>query len=113
MGIRGSVDFWIGCGRESVAVWDNLRKLFPLVIIAIIMMHDADSAMTVARAIATLDYGPAPEAAGVSLEWIEAHGGRFGLFVGGAFPKPSGGEYLATVIYSTMSAIGRRITVIG
>jgi len=36
----------------------------------------------------TLEYGPAPESAERALAWIEAHGGRFGHFIGGEWSVP-------------------------
>jgi aldehyde dehydrogenase (NAD+) len=32
----------------------------------------------------TMAYGPAPEGVGPVNEWLERHGRRFGLFIGGA-----------------------------
>ena len=44
----------------------------------------------------TMEYGPAPEAAGPALEWIASHGGKFGHFINGKWTK-SGGESFTTV----------------
>ncbi len=33
----------------------------------------------------TMEYGPAPEAVAPAQAWLERHGGRFGLFIGGAW----------------------------
>jgi aldehyde dehydrogenase (NAD+) len=49
----------------------------------------------VAEVLATMEYGPAPEAAGPALKWLDAHGRAFGLFVDGAFTAP--GEPFETV----------------
>jgi len=38
---------------------------------------------TVARIFETMEWGPAPEASAPALEWIQSHGGAFGLFIGG------------------------------
>jgi aldehyde dehydrogenase (NAD+) len=35
----------------------------------------------------SMEYGPAPEAAGRALEWLQAHGRRFGLFIGGRWTE--------------------------
>jgi aldehyde dehydrogenase (NAD+) len=47
---------------------------------------------TVADIFATMDYGPAPEAAKPGLDWIAEHS-PFKLFIGGEWREPSGGEY--------------------
>jgi aldehyde dehydrogenase (NAD+) len=44
----------------------------------------------------TMAYGPAPEAAAPAQAWLERHGRRFGLFVGGAWTEP-GGETFETL----------------
>ncbi len=44
--------------------------------------------MGVKDLLETLPYGPAPEAAGPALEWLDAHQRRFGLFIDGAFTEP-------------------------
>ena len=48
------------------------------------------------RLFETLPWGPAPESAKDALRWLDAHGRRFGLFIGGRWVKGSGGETLAT-----------------
>jgi aldehyde dehydrogenase (NAD+) len=53
--------------------------------------------MTVSDLLATLDYGPAPESASPVHEWLEAHGRRFDLFIGGRFVPASTGEWLETL----------------
>ncbi len=62
--------------------------------------------MTVSDALATLDYGPAPEAAAPAMDWLDRHDRRFGLFIGGAWRKgrshfdtvnPATGEPLAAI----------------
>ena len=47
---------------------------------------------TVADIFETMEYGPAPEAAKPGLDWI-AERQPFGLFIGGEWRKPSGGQY--------------------
>ncbi|MFW6085110.1 MAG: aldehyde dehydrogenase family protein, partial [Gemmatimonadota bacterium] len=40
----------------------------------------------------TLEYGPAPESAGLVNDWLEARGREFGLYVGGGWRDPASGE---------------------
>jgi aldehyde dehydrogenase (NAD+) len=47
---------------------------------------------TVAEIYETMEYGPAPEAGKPGLDWI-AERQPFGLFIGGEWRKPSGGQY--------------------
>jgi len=49
----------------------------------------------------TLEYGPAPESAGVAQAWIDEHGGEFGHFVNGKWYKPDGRKFYTTVAPST------------
>ena len=44
----------------------------------------------------SMEYGPAPEAAGPALEWLQGHGRRFGLFIGGRWTEP-GSETFETL----------------
>jgi len=53
--------------------------------------------MTVAEIMDTLSYGPAPEAAKPAQEWIDAHKGRFRLFVGNKWRDPATKEWFATI----------------
>ena len=46
--------------------------------------------MSVAEIFETMEYGPAPEAAGPALAWLDRHDRTFGHFVGGAFVPGSG-----------------------
>lgn len=39
--------------------------------------------MSVKEIFDSMDYGPAPEAANLALEWLQENGGRFGAFIGG------------------------------
>src|SRR5688572_21957240 len=41
----------------------------------------------------TMAYGPAPEAAGPANAWLEGHGRRFGLFIGGAWTEGEGDSF--------------------
>ena len=47
--------------------------------------------------LATLDYGPSPEAEGPARAWLAAHAQGFGHFIGGAFHAPVEGTYFDTV----------------
>jgi aldehyde dehydrogenase (NAD+) len=42
----------------------------------------------IAQIFETLEYGPAPEAAQPAVDWLKAHGNRFGHFINGAWTKP-------------------------
>ena len=44
----------------------------------------------------TMAYGPAPEAAAPAHEWLDQHGRRFGLFIGGRWTAP-GSETFETL----------------
>jgi aldehyde dehydrogenase (NAD+) len=44
----------------------------------------------VAELFANLEYGPAPESAGVAHAWMAEHGKNFGHFVNGEWYKPEG-----------------------
>ena len=47
----------------------------------------------VADILETMEYGPAPEGDGPARAWLSAHGGRFGLFIGGKWTAPDTGKY--------------------
>src|SRR5689334_23191529 len=47
---------------------------------------------TITDIFETLDYGPAPEAPNLALQWIKEHE-PFGLFIDGEWRKPSSGKY--------------------
>ncbi len=68
----------------------------------------------------SMEYGPAPEAAGAALEWIEAHAPHFGLFIDGAWQdgdagtvfsvqNPSTGGSLAAVTQASDSDVARAV----
>jgi aldehyde dehydrogenase (NAD+) len=57
--------------------------------------------MSIAEKFATMEYGPAPEDPKEAEAWLERHGRRFGLFVGGAWRTPAAGEYFDTLDPST------------
>ena len=52
-----------------------------------------------------MEYGPAPEAAAPALDWLERHGRRFGLFIGGDFVAPATGGGFATLNPATGEAL--------
>jgi len=51
----------------------------------------------VADIFGSMDYGPAPEDPGPAVAWIAAHGGRFELFIGGAWQPPADGAHFPTL----------------
>jgi aldehyde dehydrogenase (NAD+) len=54
----------------------------------------------------TMAYGPAPEAAATAHAWLERHGRRFGLFIGGAW-TPGEGETFETLNPATGKPLAR------
>ncbi|MGZ8398298.1 MAG: aldehyde dehydrogenase family protein [Gemmatimonadales bacterium] len=54
----------------------------------------------------TMEYGPAPEAVGPANAWLEAHGRRFGLFIGGEWID-GGGDGFETLNPATGKPIAR------
>ena len=54
----------------------------------------------------TMAYGPAPEAVAPAHAWLERHGRRFGLFIGGAWTEP-GGETFETLNPATGKPLAR------
>ncbi|SIS57697.1 aldehyde dehydrogenase (NAD+) [Roseivivax lentus] len=74
--------------------------------------------MTVKDIFETMEYGPAPEAAGDALAWITDQGARFGHFVDGAFTAPGAtfettspatGEVLAEITQGTAEDVARAV----
>lgn len=70
--------------------------------------------MTVKEIFESMDYGPAPEAAGEALAWIVDQGARFGHFINGQFTDPADGfdsknpatsEVLATLSQATQADV--------
>jgi aldehyde dehydrogenase (NAD+) len=51
----------------------------------------------IAEIFETMAYGPAPESDAPAREWVVAHGPRLGLFIGGEWHMPAGGEYFTSV----------------
>ncbi|HUO51183.1 MAG TPA: aldehyde dehydrogenase family protein, partial [Gemmatimonadaceae bacterium] len=63
--------------------------------------------MTVAEIFETMSYGPAPESAKPALDWIAAHGGAFGHFIGGKFTATKGAKLFETVDPATGRPLAR------
>ncbi|MGR3485018.1 MAG: aldehyde dehydrogenase family protein [Paracoccaceae bacterium] len=70
--------------------------------------------MSIKDIFESMDYGPAPESPAPATDWIAAHRGRFGPFIGGAFrdagetfatASPADGETLAQVTQSTQADV--------
>jgi aldehyde dehydrogenase (NAD+) len=53
--------------------------------------------MSVAEKFTTMEYGPAPEDPKEAVAWLERHGRRFELFIGGTWRAPVAGDYFDTV----------------
>lgn len=52
--------------------------------------------MSIAEKFVSMEYGPAPEDPKEASLWLERHGRRFGLFIGGSWQAPAAGEYFDT-----------------
>ncbi|MGE0552503.1 MAG: aldehyde dehydrogenase family protein [Gemmatimonadales bacterium] len=52
---------------------------------------------TVREAFESMEWGPAPESAAPVERWLDAHGRRFGHFVGGEMVEPAAGERFDTI----------------
>ncbi|HKI10757.1 MAG TPA: aldehyde dehydrogenase family protein [Candidatus Acidoferrum sp.] len=57
--------------------------------------------MSVIEKFKTMEYGPAPEDARESVQWLDRHHRRFGHFIGGAWKVPVEGSYFETTDPST------------
>jgi aldehyde dehydrogenase (NAD+) len=53
--------------------------------------------MSIAEKFVSMEYGPAPEDPKEASAWLERHGRKFGLFIGGAWQAPAAGEYFDTL----------------
>ena len=61
-------------------------------------MSDATlPATTIADLFESMSYGPAPESAAPARDWLTAHGPRLGLFIGGEWRAPAGGDFFPSV----------------
>jgi aldehyde dehydrogenase (NAD+) len=68
----------------------------------------------------SMEYGPAPESAKPVQEWLERHGRRFGLFIGGRWTEsgnetfetlnPANGRPLATLTQADPGEVARAVT---
>jgi aldehyde dehydrogenase (NAD+) len=74
--------------------------------------------MKVAEIFETMEYGPAPEAAGPALEWLDSHGRTFGHFIAGAFApgrdhfdsvNPATGKQLAKIAQASPEEVGAAV----
>src|SRR5579859_516801 len=52
--------------------------------------------MSIAEKFVTMEYGPAPEDPKEAASWLDRHGRKFGLFIGGEWQAPSAGTYFDT-----------------
>ena len=57
--------------------------------------------MSVADKFRTMEYGPAPEDAKESVQWLDQHKRKFGHFIGGGWKAPADGKYFETSDPST------------
>ena len=55
----------------------------------------------------SMAWGPAPEAPGKAIAWLESHQRSFGHFINGQTVVPSGGEYFETMNPATRAVLGR------
>jgi aldehyde dehydrogenase (NAD+) len=74
--------------------------------------------MKVAEIFESMEYGPAPEAAGPAHEWLDSHGRIFGHFIGGAFApgrdhfdsvNPATGKPLAKIAQAAPEEVGAAV----
>ena len=63
--------------------------------------------MSVVDIFRTLEYGPAPESAALAHAWIDAHGARFGHYIGGRWTDAAAGETFETANPATALPIAR------
>ena len=61
--------------------------------------------MSIAEKFYTMEYGAAPEDPKEAVQWLDRHHRRFQEFIGGAWVKPAGGEYMTTSDPSTGETI--------
>ena len=50
---------------------------------------------SVADILESMEYGPAPEGDAPARAWLDAHGGRFGVFIGGEWTDPDTGKWFS------------------
>jgi aldehyde dehydrogenase (NAD+) len=63
--------------------------------------------MGVSEILRTMDYGPAPEAAGPAIKWLDARGRQFRLFINGRWIEPSDGAFFESVNPATAKPLAR------
>ncbi len=63
--------------------------------------------MSVREILETMSYGPAPEGPELANEWLEAHGRKFGLFIGGKFTPATEGKHFETFNPATAKPIAQ------
>jgi aldehyde dehydrogenase (NAD+) len=63
--------------------------------------------MGVTEILRTMEYGPAPEAAGPALQWLDSHGRQFRLFINGRWVEPSRGTWFESVNPATAKPLAR------
>jgi aldehyde dehydrogenase (NAD+) len=63
--------------------------------------------MGVTEILRTMAYGPAPEAAGPAVTWLEAHGRRFQLFINGRWVEPADGGAFDTLNPATAKPLAQ------
>ena len=61
--------------------------------------------MSVLEAFKTMTYGPAPESAAEADAWLEHHGRKFGLYIGGGWQEAESGESFESFDPSTTEAV--------
>ncbi|MBV1859643.1 MAG: aldehyde dehydrogenase family protein [Nannocystaceae bacterium] len=61
----------------------------------------------VADILETMEYGPAPEGDGPARAWLDAHAGRFGLFIGGTWTEPDTGKWFSAENPATGESIAQ------
>ncbi len=62
---------------------------------------------SIAEIFETMEYGPAPESASLALRWLDERDRTMGLFVGGEWRSPGGGEYFDTDNPATGKTLAR------
>ncbi|HEX7242319.1 MAG TPA: aldehyde dehydrogenase family protein, partial [Longimicrobiaceae bacterium] len=62
---------------------------------------------SIAEIFETMEYGPAPESASLALRWLDERDRTMGLFVGGEWRAPGGGEYFDTDNPATGKTLAR------
>lgn len=63
--------------------------------------------MTVREILQTMAYGPIPESPEPALQWLEARGRSFGLFIGNRWIEPTGGTSFETLNPATATPLAR------